>query len=82
MGKIFKDETIKLVWDMITEEKLMLREVAKQLDTTTDVINKIYAAGYRRFGSNTYRNRVNNTREKKMERPAAVYSNKQFIETI
>jgi len=58
MPKIYSDETLSLVWDMITKEKLRLKEAAKELDTTPDVLNKIYQAAYRRFGCNQHSNRA------------------------
>ena len=81
MAKIFEDATILLVWEMITVEKLRLKEVAKQLDTTSDVVNKIYMAGYRRWGCNQHRREVEKNIEKKLQRPPAVYSNQSHQNT-
>lgn len=85
MPKIYSDETLSLVWDMITKEKLRLKEAAKELDTTPDVVNKIYQAAYRRWGCNQHSNRAIGKEKVKsitkmapapvIVRPPAQYSN-------
>lgn len=88
MPKIYSDETLSLVWDMITKEKLRLKEAAKELDTTPDVVNKIYQAAYRRWGCNQHSNRaIGNEKVKSITkmapaptivRPPAQYTNKNW----
>lgn len=78
-AKKYSEATLDLVWKEITVEKRTLKQVAKDLDTTTDVINKIYLAAYKLWGTNTRKNKRGvNDLTPKIERPAAVYTNKQF----
>lgn len=85
MPKIFHDETLRMVWEMVTDQKMRLRDIASELGTEISKVNQMYNAAYRRFGCNQYANRkslrskkrsiVSYPIENKIERPKAIYSN-------
>lgn len=87
MPQIFQEETLSMVWDMITVENMKMREVANILCCTYDRVNQMYQAAYRRWGNNQHTNRkrtisvrkIGNPKESERERPPAVYSNKSYI---
>lgn len=87
MPQIFQEETLSMVWDMITVENMKMREVANTLCCTSDRVHQMYLAAYRRWGNNQHTNRkrtisvrkIGNSKESKRERPPAVYSNKSYI---
>lgn len=87
MPQIFQEETLSMVWDMITVENMKMREVANILCCTYDRVNQMYQASYRRWGNNQHNNRkrsisvrkIGSQKESKRERAPAVYSNKSYI---
>ncbi len=86
MPKIFSDETLSLIWEMITEENMKMREVSEILCCPFDKVHQMYQAAYRRWGNNQHINRkrsisvrkIGHQKESKIERPPAVYSNKSY----
>lgn len=86
MPQIFSEETLSMVWDMITVDKMKLKEVSETLCCTTQKVDQMYQAAYRRWGNNQHRNRKQSVtirrilpiKSSKIERPPAVYSNKSY----
>ena len=57
MPQIFQEETLSMVWDMITVENMKMRKVSEILCCTYDKVNQMYQAAYRRWGNNQHTNR-------------------------
>lgn len=87
MPQIFQEETLSMVWDMITVENMKMRKVSEILCCTYDKVNQMYQAAYRRWGNNQHTNRkrtisvrkIAPQKESERDRPPAVYSNKSYI---
>jgi hypothetical protein len=79
MPPIYNDATLKLIWDMIENEKVTRRKAAETLCTTPEKIDLIYAAARRRYYTRPNKRpaivRQLPSELRKLERPKAVYSN-------
>ena len=79
MPKIYSDETMKLVWDMVKIENLKRREISAQLDTTPEVIDRIYNAASKRYSKGArsrYIEKPEEILDIKFTRVKGEYSNK------
>lgn len=68
---------MRMIYDMVHEENYKRREIAEELKIDKEVVDQIYAAAVRRFGSYKSYNR-STVREKPrppIVRPKAIYSN-------
>lgn len=81
MPKIYQDETLQLVYDMVTVEHLTLRKIAEELCTTTDKVNLMYTAAAKRFAPKLYKKpaATKPIPVTKIQRPPAIYSNKKSL---
>jgi len=80
MPAIYDEATLRLVWEKINDNGWTLRKTALELDTTTDVVNRIYEAARKRYAVKNVRPSKTPKKQEapslvSFERPKAVYSN-------
>jgi hypothetical protein len=78
MKKKYDKETLKMIWDMICVEKMMMKEVAALFNITTAQVNEMYQAATRVIGPAPRKNAaIDPDAPKKgpIKRPPALYSN-------
>ena len=86
MPKIYQEETLKMIWEMINDQKMKLKDISEFLNVEMAKVNDMYKAAYRRFGCNQHSNRkIKPGPKKKIEAPPSlirierhkgIYSNK------
>lgn len=80
MPKIFQESTMRMIYDMVHQENYKRKEIADQLNISREVVDQIYAAAVRRFGSfkPVTRGIIRESPRPAIVRPKAEYSNKSY----